>query len=99
MKKCISVILAVIFISGVVPNALADGGHEEPKMIIGDARFGEYREERIGNLGEQDSLGMLFFPDREMMYDFDRQDMPAGVSFGKQHRRTEQQILCKSMAD
>lgn len=84
MKKILSLVLAAVFMTGVIPNVSAEttAGPEKPK-INKSIRYGEYREERLGELGEQYSLGLLFFPDREMMYDFDREEMPEGVSFEK----------------
>ena len=43
---------------------------------------GEYCTERIGTLGDKDSKGLLFFPEQELMYDFDGETIPQGVAAG-----------------
>jgi len=44
-----------------------------------NATYGNYLPERIGKVGDLESHGILFQPDRELMYDFDGVDPLRGV--------------------
>ena len=85
MTKFISLLAAAAIAAGMLPGALAadDEGYEPTKTSISEGRYGEYAPERIGQLGYRDSKGVLFFPDREILFDFDRDEVPKAANAEK----------------
>lgn len=75
IKKTVSLVLAAALATGIIPVAASAEDGETASV-----RFGEYRDERIGELGNRDSKGLLFFPEQEWMYDFDGEELPEGVT-------------------
>jgi hypothetical protein len=49
-------------------------------QVIAVEKYGNYLDSRIGIPSEISSHGLLFYPDRELMYDFDTEKPTAGIT-------------------
>lgn len=50
------------------------------RIVSADTKYGEYAEYEVASVGDTSAVGPLYYPDKELMYDFDSNNVPNGVS-------------------
>lgn len=75
IKKCVSVIAVIAVTASMLPQSFAE---ETPEI-----KLGEYLDSQKIELLDENSRGVIAFPEYETMYDFDSDNLPSGMKAEK----------------
>ena len=79
MKRIITFVTALIMSLTAMPASFAAEENSEPYKLNREVRHGDYLDERLIELFDENSRGIIAFPEYETMYDFDSGKLPDGL--------------------
>ena len=79
MKRIITFVTALIMSLTAMPASFAAEENSEPYKLNREVKHGDYLDERYIELFDENSRGIIAFPEYETMYDFDSGKLPEGL--------------------